>query len=148
MYFKIIDSSFRLLSQVIVILTIIMLVSCATVRKVTYPPDFIYLESTQIRTSMLRMSLAMRRIDEVLAGQLPVDSTGQQRIVESLDIIDEITEQLDTGNSLTNHLLMDENLDHFRIEVRNAIRMVNAELPQYYAASRLSAHCVGCHRFR
>ncbi len=97
---------------------------------------------------MLRMSLAMRRIDEMLASRSLTGKADQQGILESLNTIDEITDSLDVGGHLTNHLIFDKHLSEFKIEVRNALRMASAEPPQYYSASRLSANCVGCHRFR
>ena len=97
---------------------------------------------------MLRMSLALRRIDEILARQSLKAEVDQQRILESLNTIDQITESLDVGGHLTNHLLIDEYLVQFKVEVKNALQNASADHPQYYAASRLSAHCVGCHRFR
>jgi len=142
------NQSFRYLLRTCLVMLVILTAACATIRKVTYPPDFIYLDSSQVQTSMLRMSLAMRRIDEILASQVLPAYADQQRILESLNTIDEMADSLDTGGHPTNHLLLDENLTQFKIEVRNALRTASADPPQFYAAGRLSAHCTGCHRFR
>ncbi|MCP4186734.1 MAG: hypothetical protein GY763_03930 [Gammaproteobacteria bacterium] len=121
---------------------------CTQFRKLTYPQDFVYLDQSQVQTSMLRMSLAMRRIDETLIGQNQPSSADQQRVIDDLNTIDEITDKLGSGNQVTNHLIIDQHIDQFKREVRNALRTATSEPPSFYAAGRLSASCIGCHRYR
>ena len=125
-----------------------MMLGCAQVRKVTYPADFVYLDHNLVQTSMLRISLAMRVVDETLMQGEPLSDTDQLRIRQALSTISQVSDRLATGNQVTNHLVIDEHIDDFQREVRNAIRSASSTPPDFYAASRLSANCVGCHRYR
>jgi hypothetical protein len=125
-----------------------MLNGCAQVRKVTYPDDFVYLDESLVQTAMLRMSLAIRGIDQIMIQGESLNLVDGQRIRQHLSTIDEVTDSLGAGDRVTNHLLIDEHIDEFKREVRQAIRNANATPPDYYAAGRLSGNCVGCHRYR
>ncbi len=126
----------------------VLLAGCAQVRKVTYPRDFVYLNKSLVQTVMLRLSLAMRNVDQIMIQGEPLSIANQQRIRQLLSTIDEVTDSLGPGNLITNHLVIDEHIDDFKREVRNAIRTANATPPSFYAAGRLSGNCIGCHRFR
>lgn len=125
-----------------------MLHGCAQIRKVTYPDDFVYLDESLVQTAMLRMSLAIRGIDKIMSQGEPISFADQQRIRDLLSTIDEVTDSLGAGDMVTNHLLIDEHIDEFKSEVRQAIRNANTTTPDFYAAGRLSSNCVGCHRYR
>jgi hypothetical protein len=132
----------------LIIITFSLIVGCAQIRKVTYPSDFVYLDHNLVQTAMLRISLAMRMVDETLMRGEPLNESDQQRVKKALSTIDKVTDRLATGNLVTNHLVIDEHIDDFKREVRNAIRTANSNPPNFYAATRLSANCVGCHRYR
>ena len=138
----------RVNSMVTVLFLAIMLNACAQIRKVTYPDDFVYLDESLVQTAMLRMSLAIRGIDQIMSREQAPSFVEKQRIREYLSTIDEVTGSLAAGEMVTNHLLIDEHIDEFRSEVRRAIRMANETPPSFYAAARLSGNCVGCHRYR
>jgi hypothetical protein len=133
---------------VLIVLVSSLITGCAQIRKLTYPSDFVYLDHSLVQTSMLRISLAMRVVDETLMRGEPLNESDQQRVKKALSTIDEVTDRLATGNLVTNHLVIDEHIDDFKREVRNAIRTANSTPPNFYAATRLSANCVGCHRYR
>ena len=133
---------------VLIFLVSNLVAGCAQIRKVTYPSDFVYLDHTLVQTTMLRISLAMRSVDETLMRGDPLSNADQQRIKQRLSTIDELSDRLATGSLETNHLVIDEHIDDFKREVRNAIRTANASPPNFYAAGRLSANCNGCHRYR
>lgn len=135
-------------SMIIICLLSVLLAGCAQVRKVTYPRDFVYLDQSLVQTAMQRMSLAIRNIDQIMIRGEPVSPVDQQRIRQSLATIDEVSDSLGPGNLQTNHLLIDEHIDDFKREVRNAVRTANATPPSFYPAARLSASCFGCHRYR
>ena len=142
------SKSERAASFFLLLLLSVMLSGCAQVRKVTYPDDFVYLDHSLVKTAMLRMSLAIRGIDKIMAQEEPLSFDNQQRVRQLLSTIDEVTDSLGSGNMVTNHLLIDEHIDEFKSEVRNAVRTANATPPSFYAAGRLSGNCVGCHRYR
>jgi len=133
---------------VFIILVSSLITGCAQIRKVTYPSDFVYLDHSLVQTTMLRISLAMRSVDQTLMRGEPLNDADQQLIKQRLSTIDELSDGLATGTLVTNHLVIDDHIDDFKREVRNAIRTANASPPNFYAASRLSANCNGCHRYR
>ena len=138
----------RVVSLVAVVLLSIVVTGCAQVRKLTYPDDFVYLDHSLIQTSMLRLSLAIRGVDEIMIQGEPLSQVNQRRVRDLLSTIDEITDSLGAGNAVTNHLVIDAHIDEFKREVRNAIRTAESTPPSFYAAGRLSSNCAGCHRYR
>ncbi len=142
------QKTYRVVSIVILLLVSVLITGCAQVRKLTYPPDFVYLDHSLVQTSMLRLSLAIRGVDEIMVQGEPLSQTSQNRVKDLLSTIDEVTDLLGSGARITNHLLIDERIDEFKREVRNAIRAANSTPPGFYAAGRLSANCIGCHRYR
>jgi hypothetical protein len=136
------------ISIVLIMLISSLIAGCAQIRKVTYPSDFVYLDHNLVKTSMLRISLAMRLVDETLMYGEPLNDADQQRVRKALSTIDEVSDRLATGNLVTNHLVIDDHIDDFKREVRNAVRTANSTPPNFYAATRLSSNCVGCHRYR
>ena len=140
--------TYRIISILTLLSVSILVTGCAQVRKLTYPRDFVYLDHSLVQTSMLRLSLAIRGVDEIMMRGEPLSQANQQRVKKLLSAIDEVTDSLGPGNRITNHLLIDERIDEFKREVRKAIRTANSTPPDFYAAGRLSANCVGCHRYR
>ncbi|UCH40501.1 MAG: hypothetical protein JSU67_02010 [Gammaproteobacteria bacterium] len=120
---------------------------CAQIRKVTYPNDFVYLERKELRSKMALLSFYMRHLDETLLEDPTVSSDQQQRILELLYKVQDLTYELG-GGVTTNHLVIDDHIDQFKLDVSNAIRNARAEPPNYFALGRLTGSCTGCHQFR
>jgi hypothetical protein len=120
---------------------------CAQFRKVTYPDDYVYLDRTQLRSKMALFSLYMRQIDEVLLDDSITGGDQQQRIVELLNNINDLTVELGSGVT-TNHLVIDDHIEQFKRDVSAAIRNARADPPNYFALGRLSGSCVACHQYR
>jgi hypothetical protein len=97
---------------------------CAQIRKATYPNDYVYLERDQLRSKMVLLSF-----------------------YDLLNKIKGLTAEFG-GGVTTNHLVIDEHIDDFKIDVSNAIRDARANPPNYYALGRLTGSCVGCHKYR
>ena len=120
---------------------------CAQIRKVTYPSDYVYLDRKQLRSKMALLSLYMNQLDEVMLDDAIVGSDQQQRILDLLNRIYNVTAELG-GGITTNHLVIDEHIDQFKIDVNSAIRNARADPPNYFALGRLTGSCVGCHQYR
>lgn len=141
-----------------------MVVGCAQIRKVTYPRDFVYLEKKQLRSKMALLSFYMRQLDEILLAESTVTIYQQQRILELLNEMKDLTYELGGGVTpsdpdiddqtefgggvMTNHLVIDDHIDQFKSDVNNAIIDASANPPNYFALGRLTGSCIGCHKYR
>ena len=97
---------------------------------------------------MALLSMHMRHLDEILLDDSTVGSEQQERILAILNQIDQGTRKLGGANVTTNHLVIDEHLDQFRLDLNQAIDNARADPPNYFALGRLSGSCVGCHKYR
>ena len=121
---------------------------CAQIRKATYPSNFVYLDSQQVRGEMALLSLYMRQIDEMLADSTRISSEQQQQLIKTLVSMDEVTNRLAAGSVETNHLTIDDNIDRFKQDVNVALRDASSDPPNYFALGRLAGSCTACHRYR
>ena len=96
---------------------------------------------------MALLSIYMRQLDEVMLDDSIVGSDQQQRILDLLNKTYNVTADLG-GGITTNHLVIDEHIDQFKIDVNSAIRNARADPPNYFALGRLTGSCVGCHKYR
>jgi hypothetical protein len=133
---------------VVVVLSTTVIYGCAQIRKVTYPPEFIYLEQKDITNKMVLMSIYIRQMDQILSRKDSIDSEDQARIVVLLSSINSATDSLGAGSIDTNHLVIDDHIDQFKSKVIAAISAAKANPPNYFAAGQLSGSCVACHQFR
>ncbi|MDH3465692.1 MAG: hypothetical protein OES26_07250 [Gammaproteobacteria bacterium] len=131
-----------------IVMALLALPGCSWIRKVTYPPAFTYLEKSDITSSMMRMADSVRRIDSILiSGDIPSDKQ-RQRIIEDLNTIDNMAIALGAGTQQSNHLLIDEHIDEFRLAVRRAKQDVENSPPRYYRVGGLIGNCTSCHLLR
>jgi len=131
-----------------VVLGLTMMGGCASVRKVTYPPDCIYPERTQVTSSMARFSVNLWRIDDILANSETVLPYQREEIIDLLRGIEKVADQLGAGTWETSHLFIDENIDQFKSDVRQAREAIELETPNYFLVGRLSGSCTACHIMR
>lgn len=122
---------------------------CSQIRKVTYPPDFVYIEKDQIRSHMANFSLDIWQINDVLSNNGVLAGNAREQIIGLLKDMEERALKLSGGSGRqTNHLLIDENIDEFKESVRAARLAVEAEPPGYYLVGQLSGKCLSCHKLR
>jgi hypothetical protein len=125
-----------------------LLFSCAQIRKVTYPDDYVYLEQKTITSKMALLSFYMRKIDETLLESYIISSEQQARIENILVSMSETVDSLGTGNVQTSHLVIDDHIDQFQSAVNLALNNVRADPPNYFALGQLSGSCAACHQYR
>lgn len=123
----------------------VLLASCATVREVTYPRDFVYLEKTEITSDMQAMAVAVDRLDRLLADSAYAAADRQGRILDALTEIERISSTLAAGAGGGNHALINNNIDGLRELARNARVAAEGDPPVYYPAGRLAGQCLACH---
>jgi hypothetical protein len=125
-----------------------LLFSCAQIRKVTYPDDYVYLEPKQVTSKMALLSFYMRKIDEILLEDSTISSDQQTRIENILVSMSETVDSLGTGNVQTSHLVIDDHIEQFQSAVNLALNNVRADPPNYFALGKLSGSCAACHQYR
>lgn len=120
---------------------------CAQIRKVTYPQDYVYLDKEQLRSKMALLSFYLRQLNEIQSDASVVNNDLQQRILELLNKIEDLTAEFGSGVT-TNHLVIDDHIDEFKVDVHTAIRNARANPPNYFALGQLTGSCIGCHKYR
>ncbi|WP_244887054.1 hypothetical protein [Alteromonas lipolytica] len=122
----------------------------ADVRKVTYPPDFNYLEPQDIKSEMARMAGQIRLLDLALE---PVDAADpaaaerqQQQVMAALDNIEAIASGLQSTNGGSNHPYMQDFMRDFVAKVDKARGAASLAEPRYYFAGKVAGGCAVCHQ--
>ncbi len=135
----------------------LILVSCAQIRQLTYPSNFVYLDKSDVTTVMQSMAQGITRINRsIVAGTTTNDQV--DAILHELDYLELQAESLigkrraaDNTQLLslsTNHLLIDEHLDEFLENIGRAKIQAQDEPPNLYAVGQLTGACNACHRLR
>jgi len=135
------------------ILTTLFAVSClhppATLRELTYPPDFSYLPAEKLDSAMWVLAAEISRLDELL-HQVPTASAAaavqnQLAIQDTLRRLSAAVEKIDDPGRVTQHPALNRNLSRFRTRIERARRGAERTPPNYYQASALSGSCFLCH---
>ena len=115
--------------------------------QIASPPPFDYVDGEELRSGMHQLAFALQRLDMALAS----DNDGydenpnlQRSVTETLDDIERIGENLQSGDLNTNHPFLVEGMKTFLSDVDRA--QFAAERNQYYMAGRISGACMSCHR--
>ena len=138
----------RLTALTAVYLTALIVWGCSEVRVRPYPPDIVYLDEQQIESSMMRLSADIWTINDIFDNNEHISGFNRERIIDLLREMENEAVSLGAGTQKTNHLVIDNNIDQFRYDVRAAREAIEAEPPNYYLAGRLSGSCLACHAKR
>jgi len=124
-----------------------LLAGCAEteVKMHTYPADMVYIEDSEVESAMLRLSKYIWSMNDIFDSQEHIAGYNREMILELLENMEKEALTLGAGSRATNHLLIDENIEDFRADVRDAREAVEAEPPNYFLAGRLSGSCLACH---
>ncbi|GAA6183122.1 MULTISPECIES: hypothetical protein [Alteromonadaceae] len=121
----------------------------ANLRKVTYPPDFKYVEPSQLRSDMDRLAQQMRVLEFALSQQHEPQSVGfakqQQQVLSTLQNIEKIASGLRAGDAGASHPFLQDYMRDFVSKVDNARIAASLEKPSYYLAGKVSGACTNCH---
>ncbi len=123
---------------------------CAQIRKLTYPPDFVYLEKKDIHGLMRAMTDSIVRIDRLVAedGTGAADATQQQKIIDELGKLESTAIRISGGFSETHHFVISDNIEQFIGDVSRAKVFASANPPNYYSTGKITGSCLACHQFR
>ncbi|MCB0421325.1 MAG: hypothetical protein KDD61_10025 [Bdellovibrionales bacterium] len=133
---------------VLIFVPMALLISCAEMRKVTYPPNFVYIEKSDVKNTMSVFAENIFEIDRVLQGAKSDKEIDRSRIIAAMDSILSAASHLDQEKTETNHRVIDHNLDIFRQSVQQARQMAQKTPPNYYLAGQLAGQCMACHKLR
>ena len=115
-------------------------------RQVTYPRDFQYVSEEELRSDMQRMAFQLQRLDTALAAAPAGESAQQDRVLEILDELRDVTSGLRTRGIGTNHPFLEDFMLDFRSDLQQARNSAARMPPSYYYAGRLAGGCMNCHR--
>lgn len=137
----------------------LILAGCVKIRLLTYPAEFIWLETSELEGVMHDMAVSLGKIDQLMTDAENSDTKAgeQAKVLQELDKLDALAGSLSTGASVgandqpasvTNHPLVDEHIDQLIEQIMRARLQVQAQPPVYYAIGQLSGSCNACHRLR
>lgn len=121
----------------------------ASLRKVTYPPDFKYVEPSKLRSEMGLLAQQMRVLDFALDQQHEQNSEGfinqREQVLSALHNIEQIASGLRAGDAGASHPFLQDFMRDFVSKVDNARIAASLEKPSYYLAGKVSGACTNCH---
>lgn len=135
----------------IVLLLIIIatsVVACAQIRKLTYPPDFTYLENQEVEALMQKMNEGIGRLDQLVSEASTSDVAQKNNIINELSSLERIATRLSGGHKQTNQIVINDHIEKFISEVGSAKLLASANPPNYYKAREITNSCQECHQFR
>ena len=118
----------------------------AKIRRFTYPPDFKYLEHSQVESAMLKLARDVRSLDRILREPDPESTDQQTQVAKILRAMETTAAELDPGGQRSNHPLIDRNIKAFRQDIEMARRAAEHDPPNYFLAGTVSGACRSCHQ--
>jgi hypothetical protein len=117
----------------------------ALLRRHTYPPNFKYIDRTQLRSAMWQLAEAATALDSVMRQPGAIDPARRAEALRLLTEMIAAASTLQTQGRPTNHPLISEHLEGFERDLVQARIGVEAEPPNYYLAGTVSGACLTCH---
>lgn len=121
---------------------------CSKVTWNSYPPNLVYLDQSQVESSMRRLLLDVWTINDTFDTSETLSGYNREKIISTLRDMEAVADDLGAGAEMTNHLVIDNNIDDFKFAVQAARKAVETEPPNYYLAGQLSGQCLACHAKR
>jgi hypothetical protein len=122
----------------------------ASMRKVTYAPDFKYTEQAVLRSDMGKLAQQMSLLEEALTkpyGDTPTEIELQrEEVLTALRGIGSIANRLKTGSEGANHPFMEDYMQDFTSKVDSAKVAASFAQPRYYFAGKVAGGCTNCHK--
>ncbi len=118
------------------------------IREHTYPPNFNYITSEQLHTTMSRLAQKVTKLDLIMNE---IEEPGKIQTQEAVGILLEMeamTASLGTEGWPSNHQEVSGHISEFRQELVAARRALLAQPPGFYLARTISEACAHCHETR
>ncbi len=122
-----------------------LLGACSTVRKATYPPNFVYLDNAEVHSAMQDMAISIDTLDKLLNSDTLDSENKNERVIETLDQLKSATDGMGANASISNHRIISDNMGSFRARVAEARVAASSDTPDYNLSGRLVAECLSCH---
>lgn len=135
-------------SVLLAIVIVASMVACAQIRKLTYPPDFTYLEQSEVESLMRQMGEGMTQLDQLIAQASKSDVDQQQKIITELGELEKIATRLSGGHTQTNQIVINDHIEQFIADLGTAKMFAKMEPPSYNKAEQIGGSCHECHQFR
>ncbi len=141
------------LKRIFFLCTIIILTGCSSgafeaIRKVTYPPDFNYISSDNLTSTMQQFAWYTTLLDNSMRDTLPVPESQRLNAISILGKMEKLSHDLGEDNLSSNHNIVSFNITQFRQSIINARDGLLIDPPNYYLAGSVSAYCLNCHALK
>ncbi|MEM0912254.1 MAG: hypothetical protein AAGJ37_14865 [Pseudomonadota bacterium] len=152
---KTFGSRFFVVSTVLILLICFLLIGCSNnlaegLRKVTYPPDFNYTSTTELRSEMSLLAQQMVLLEQALHENEGQESDNnevrREQVVNILRDMGRIANRLKAGNAGVNHPFMDDYMQDFIAKVDQARGAASINPPRYFLAGKVAGACSACHK--
>jgi hypothetical protein len=111
----------------------------------TYPPDFNYIPTEKLESTMWQLAEQVDELDELLREATAGDEALQGEVAQRLAAMDQTSKALGQGGWPSNHPQVSRNVETFRLDVQNARRAVEVSPPNYFLAGSIAGACMHCH---
>jgi hypothetical protein len=119
--------------------------SAGTIRRFTYPPDFKYLERSEVKSAMGALARDVRALKRLLAGTETLDADQRAEVARLLRAMEATAAELDPKGRRTNHPVIDQNIGAFRRDIEMARLAAERDPPNYFLAGSVAGSCSYCH---
>ncbi|MFQ3208032.1 MAG: hypothetical protein ACI9IT_002193 [Glaciecola sp.] len=139
----------------IVLTSLMVLAGCsnqfaASMRKVTYAPDFKYTEQAVLRSDMGKLGQQMSLLEQALIepyGETPAEMELQrEQVLTTLRNMAAIASRLKTGSEGANHPFMEAHMQDLTSKIDKASVAASLAQPRYYFAGKVSGGYTSCHQ--
>lgn len=113
-------------------------------RRVTYPPDFRYVERQEIQGAMWQMALAARELNEFIVAE-GGPSRHRDEILGRLQAMEAAASTLERDGRPTNHPMLEWHLPRLLRDIGAARTAVEREPPSFLLAATVAGTCLPCH---
>lgn len=123
----------------------LLLASCTAIRSASYPPNFVYLDEKQVRSTMHKLAISIGKLDTLLQQPDTLAISRKDDVLTELDTIIVATDGMAADASISSHRLITDNMGRFRHSVWQARAAVEQDVPDYAPTSQLVTQCLDCH---
>ena len=116
-----------------------------TIRRVTYPPDFRYLEQHDVTSAMWRLARDVRALKGLLGGADGLSPESHREVIRLLHDMEATAGEIDPKGRRSTHPRIDRNIEAFRRDLAMARQAAERDPPNYFLAGNVAGSCSYCH---